>query len=166
MFLTAYVVAAILVGCGVAWLLAIVAPARAISWRRPTAFAIVAVWAVLLVQTNFSLVDVSKDRRAPQESEALFKTADDHAVIIGRWTDIAPLEYLQIVDHQRADLALVHEWALSDQGLINVARYNARAGRTVYVFREEPLLEDRFDFIPVGDWYRLREARRKPMEVQ
>jgi len=166
MFLTAYVVAAILVGCGVAWLLAIVAPARAISWRRPTAFAIVAVWAVLLVQTNFSLVDVSKDRRAPQESEALFRTADDHAVIIGRWTDIAPLESLQIVDHKRADLALVHEWALSDQGLINVARYNARAGRTVYVFREEPLLEDRFDFIPVGDWYRLREARRKPVEVQ
>ena len=166
MFLTAYVAAAILVGCGVAWLLSMVAPSKAIFSRRAVAFGVVAVWALLLVQTNFSLVDVSKDRRAPQESEALFQTADDNAVIIGRWTDIAPLEYLQIVDHQRPDLALVHEWALSDQGLMNVARHNWRAGRTVYVFREEPLLEDRFDFIPVGDWYMLREVRRKTVEVQ
>jgi hypothetical protein len=166
MFLTAYVVAAILIGCGVAWLLAIVAPTRATFSRRPVAFALVGIWAVLLVQTNFSLVDVSQDRRAPQESAALFNTADDHAVIIGRWTDIAPLEYLQIVDHQRPDVALVHEWALSDQGMINVARYNVRSGRAVYVFREEPLLEDRFDFVPVGDWYRLREANRKVREVQ
>jgi len=86
--------------------------------------------------------------------------------VIGRWTDIAPLEYLQIVDHQRQDVALVHEWALSDQSLVNVARHNTRVGRTVYVFREEPVLEDRFDFIPVGDWYMLREARRKLWEVQ
>ncbi len=166
MFLTTYVVAAVFVGCGVAWLLALIPEIQLPAPRPALAVGIAALWALLLVQTNFSLVDVSNDRRAPEESQALFHVADQNAVVIGRWTDIAPLEYLQIVQGERKDLALVHEWAMTDDAIIQIAQHNLREGRAVYVFRKESILEDDFGFSPVGDWYTLTDGGTKFVEVK
>jgi len=155
MFLTAYLVAAVCVGCGAARALEALRGAVRASYATPVALGVVALWAALLVQTNFPLLDLSGDTRARDDARALFAVADERAVIIGRWTDVAPLDYLQTVEGTRRDVSLVHAWALSSDELRDLALHNANNGRTVYAPRRDAALRKYFRFSPVGDWYRL-----------
>jgi hypothetical protein len=156
MFLTVYLVAALCIGCGVA---AILSWLRTdLSMRRAPMFvgAGVVIAALMFVLTNFALLDLSDDDRARRDAESLFAVADERAVIVGGWTDVAPLEYMQIVEHERDDLALVHQWALTGHDLRDVIDYNLSQGRAVYAFSDDdPVLADYYGFTPVEDWYRL-----------
>jgi hypothetical protein len=112
-------------------------------------------------------LDLSNDYRARDRSEALFDIAPPNAVIIGRWTDVAPLEYLQLVEHHREDVALVHEWRMSRQDLRTMARHNLDEGRAVFVFRRDATFKRYFGFKPVGDgWYELTRETVGSKEVQ
>jgi hypothetical protein len=156
MFLTTYVVVAICVGCGAARLISGLEsafPGRPIATGAAVATVL---WALMLFQTNFSLLNLSDDYRARDQSEAFFEMAEPNSVVIGRWTDVAPMEYLQIVEGQRPDLRLVQQWTLTPGDYREMVEHNLKEGRTVWVFRREPALRREFWFTPVGDWYQVR----------
>ena len=82
------------------------------------------------------------------------------SLIVGGWTDIAPPEYLQIVEGQRSDVALVLNWPISAAQLREMIIYNLRRGRHVYAMRRNLTffgaeLED-FVWQPRQDWYELQ----------
>ena len=114
----------------------------------------------MIAGANYRFVDVSDDYRAREQSEALFELAAPRAIVVGWWTDIAPLEYLQGVEGRRQDISLVHSWAVNGQYLVDLATANV-PGRAMYVMHDEPALAARFDLVPVGRWYRV-EPRGDP----
>ncbi len=159
MFLNTYFIIAICAGCGLAGAMEFLREQRfpGGAFVVPSAsFMLV----LLLFWVNFPLVDVSGDYRARTRGEALFATADDRSVVIGGWTDIAPLEYLQTVEHQRPDLALVMSWSVSGQALHDLVLYNVQHGHRVYAMRRDLTLWNveltDFEFVAEKDWYELR----------
>jgi hypothetical protein len=160
MFIVVYVVGAIFAGVGVARIVAL-AESQQLPAAAPLALMLAAACALLLVRTNAPLVDLSDDYRARDEARALLAVADDNALVVGRWTDVAPLEYLQAVEGERNDLDVVHQWATSDRELRALASTALERGRTVYVFRREPAFRRHFWFNPVGDWFELKAVPNK-----
>jgi 4-amino-4-deoxy-L-arabinose transferase-like glycosyltransferase len=154
MLLPSFLMCALAAGAGAAALLAL---ARS-SLARPALYRAVALFVLtvpfLLVAANGRLVNVSEDYRAREQSVALFRAVEPDAIVVGWWTDIAPLEYLQQVEGQRPDVSLVHSWAVNGQFLIDLATANVPE-RAMYVMHDEPALRGRFELAPVGQWYRV-----------
>ena len=154
MFLPTFLIVAIAAGAGGRVLLARLGPASSLPAVRVT-FALCLLTAPLLVATaNYRLVDVSDDYRSREQSEALFDLAEPGSIVVGWWTDIAPLEYLQRVEGRRQDVSLVHSWAVNGQFLIDLAGANL-PGRAMYVMHDEPALRERFELVPVDRWYQV-----------
>lgn len=61
------------------------------------------VWAL-----NFTYADLSHDWRVRRQAEQVFGAVQDRAVVlVGSWVDLQPLRYLQEVEGERPDVALV-----------------------------------------------------------
>jgi hypothetical protein len=164
MFVHSYVVFAIGAGYGVAQL-----PGLLSQWpgARLAPFSLLCA-AILLIPVNLPLLDLSDDDRARARSEAFMQSADDDALVIGGWTDIAPLEYLQIVEGERRDVALVLSWPISPEGLRAMIAHNLANGRPVYAMRRNLTfwnieLND-FTWTPEEDWFRLELPRASTEE--
>ncbi len=155
MFLNVYFIVAVLAGCGVARLHDLLRSRLSARVVRAGSCAVIAGVALLLVWQNYPLADVSRDYRARDRAELLFARADDSAVVMGGWTDIAPLQYLQMAEGERDDLALVHAWALTPDYANAMVEYNLAQGRTVYLMRALPFLRSDFVLLPEEDWYRI-----------
>ena len=88
-------------------------------------------------------------------AQSLFAQADTGAVVMGGWTDIAPLQYLQLAEGERDDLVLVHAWALTPDFANAMVEHNLAQGRTIYLMRVLPFLRPDFVLLPEKDWYRI-----------
>lgn len=155
MFLNVYFIVALLAGCGAASLLDVLRARLASPGVRLASCAAIGCVALLLVWQNYPLVDVSNDGRARDRAESLFAQADTGAVVMGGWTDIAPLQYLQLAEGERDDLVLVHAWALTPDFANAMVEHNLAQGRTIYLMRVLPFLRPDFVLLPEKDWYRI-----------
>jgi hypothetical protein len=122
--------------------------------------------AASLIYTNTGLLDLRNDYRARDQSEALMRTAEPDAVVIGTWTAVAPLEYMQDVEHQRTDLTLVEAWVFGFWGPNDVVQYALAHGRTVYIDDLAGLDMTRITTSQAGSWYQLRESNIASQGVQ
>jgi hypothetical protein len=159
MFLPVYVIAAVIAGCGIAAALTALSAAS----LRPARLAFagsIAVLVLALVAVNFPLVDVSHDYRARDRAEQFFAAAEPDAIAIGWWTDLAPLEYLQVIEGRRADVRLVYTWAYQPGELRALASRSLESGLPVYVLHEEAWAEAAFEADSEGYWYRLKSAEQ------
>ena len=118
------------------------------------------VWAAALLLplvalvVNFSLVDLSADRRSREDASQLLALAEPGAVIVGRWIDVAPMEYLQVVEGQRRDVTLIHRGTLDRAGLVELARSQA-GERPFYLVGPPAALAGDFDLVPAASGYRV-----------
>lgn len=156
MFVHTYMVLAIGTGCAVARLIAAL---RRASLPQSAAALLLAL-PLVMAAVHWPLLDLSHDDLARERSEAIMSTAEPGALIAGSWTDIAPIEYLQIVEGQRSDVALVLNWPISSARLREMLIYNLRQGRHVYAMRRDLTFWDAEldDLVwqPQHDWYELQ----------
>ncbi|MBI5959458.1 MAG: DUF2723 domain-containing protein [Chloroflexi bacterium] len=68
---------------------------------------------MILLVINFPLLNLSSDRTVRTRAEHLLAEIPPNAVVLGHWWDIVPLQYLQMVEHQRTDLALRNQFLFS-----------------------------------------------------
>lgn len=61
---------------------------------------------VTMLLINFPLLDLGDDDSVRVHAEHVMAAIPADAVVIGHWWDIVPLQYLQLVEDQRPDLAL------------------------------------------------------------
>ena len=164
MFLPSFLVIAVAAGAGACALLALARSAL----RRPALGVAVAscllIAPTLVAAANYRLLNISGDYRAREQSVSLFRLVEPNSIVIGWWTDIAPLEYMQRVEGQRPDVSLIQSWAVNGQFLVDLATANLPA-RAVYVMHDEPALDSRFDLQPVGQWYRVEPPDPPPAKT-
>lgn len=154
MFANTYVVIAIFAAAGYA--------STEQSLRRvgvPSASGVLLAGAALLagalIYTNVGLLDVSDDYRARDQSEQLMAAAEPDALVIGSWTDIAPLEYLQLVEHRRTDLTFVHAWRFGWIGPGALVTEALATGRSVYLTNLSGIDTAGVQTTQLGPWYQL-----------
>jgi hypothetical protein len=98
---------------GPAYLLWTIPLAYGLQWATsvvptPTKrFALTALPLIMLI-INFPLLDASRDTTVRDYAQTLIKGLPTNATVFGVWWDIAPLQYLQIVEKQRPDLKLIN----------------------------------------------------------
>lgn len=109
---------------------------------------------LVALAVNYPLVDLSSDNRPRNEAMELLTAAEPNAVVIGRWIDVSPILYLQKVEHQRPDLQLIFAPIQNEQYLWNVVRANTGT-RAIYIPQEAEILRGQYDFLRVGEWYRV-----------
>jgi 4-amino-4-deoxy-L-arabinose transferase-like glycosyltransferase len=125
------------------------------------------VWAAALLLPlvalvmNYSLVDLSSDRRTREDATQFLALAEPGAMIVGRWIDVAPMEYLQVVEGQRQDVTLIHRGTLDRAGLLDLARRNV-GERPFYLVGPPGALAGEFDLVPVATGYRVFPREVKP----
>jgi hypothetical protein len=118
------------------------------------------VWTVALLLplvallVNYSLVDLSSDRRSREDAGELLALAEPGAVIAGRWIDVAPMEYLQVVEGQRQDVTLIHRGTLDSAGLMELARQYVGTQPFYLIGPAAPLAGD-YDLVPAAGGYRV-----------
>ncbi len=156
MFVHTYMVLAVSAGCAAALSMAALRRAP----LRGGAAALLLALPLLMAATQWPRLDLSHETRARTRSEAIMSAAEPHALIIGGWPDIAPLDYLQTVEDQRTDLSLVLTWPISPAHLREIVIYNLRQGRHVYAMRRDLTFWNvEFEDLvwqPQHDWYELR----------
>ncbi len=153
MFLPCYVIWALWIAVG-AVALADMAPRYLGSpSARRLAQGFVLVLPLLALAVNYPLVDLSSDYRAHDEATSFLATAEPNAVVVGPWIDVAPMQYMQVVENQRPDLTLAVRWLVDDRDLLAMAQYNVGV-RPLYVLGDENVLRAHYRLIPVaGKWY-------------
>lgn len=113
MFLPTYVIWAIWIGLGCDWLLAQIdslpkasAGARPLKRVAPLFFPALAL-AMLLV--NYQHADLSDDWRTYERAARVFNTVEPGAYILATsWFEVAPLEYLHVVEQHRPDVRVLN----------------------------------------------------------
>jgi hypothetical protein len=110
---------------------------------------------------NYSLLDLSSDRRSREDATQFLALAEPGAMIVGRWIDVAPMEYLQVVEGQRQDVTLIHRGTLDRAGLLDLARRNA-GERPFYLVGPPGPLAGEFDLVPVATGYRVLPREVEP----
>ncbi|MDP9237949.1 MAG: DUF2723 domain-containing protein [Chloroflexota bacterium] len=156
MFINTYVGVAVFAGYGLAYVIEVLARDLHVPYRATaTATAcVVAVIAGLLIQSTYHDVDRSADTGAHERSVAFLDITTPNAIIIGGWGNVAPLVYVQTVEHRRPDVALVQNWRLTLEEERAMVAYNIALGRGVYTFYPDPLFDDYLQ-IPVGNWIKI-----------
>jgi hypothetical protein len=99
MFHTAYLIWAIFVGIGLNHM-----RTKHFQWTN-LLYVVMALAITIQLIGNGFLVTRSDDRFIHQRSITLLSYIPENALIIGQWTTIRPIEYLQIVEQQRSDIA-------------------------------------------------------------
>jgi hypothetical protein len=124
-------------------------------WRATRAVAPATTAAVLMLAmsatnlvVNFADADISDDRSARGQGEAIFAALPPDAVFIGGWYDVPVLEYLRWVEGRRPDVETVNLFFLPRGEEADVARRHLRAGRAVFTSAPSTLLANDLAFEP------------------
>ncbi len=160
MFVPAYLIWAVWVAEGCAWIVGWLqeqqagAPSAAPAWAW--ALSLVAVAALLV---NGPLLDVRRDTRARDRAEAILEAARPEAIVFGWWASAPPVQYLQIVEGQRPDVLVINRFligAADMYGLID----RSLGSRPVYVVELDEGLTGAYDVRSVGPMFELRPRAR------
>lgn len=86
---------------------------------------------------NFSLADVSWDRRAYDNATAMLEAAQENALVLADWGYAAPIYYLQLVENRRPDVEVVNNFFISYADRRQLITRSLE-GRPVYIVSVEP----------------------------
>lgn len=154
MFLPVYVVWSLWMIVGMDWTLsaADVAPGSAL------ALAALAL-PLLLLAINAPRVSLRGDHAVRERGEAMLESTAANALIVGRFSDTAPLQYLQRVEGQRADVRVVNTWTAEPRLVRDLA--DANVGRSpFYLTQEDRALCAEFVCVPAGPLVEVRPRGR------
>lgn len=139
MFLPAYLVWALLLAEGYraldAWLRSGGAGGRSAAAVAVRALAVGAV--LFAVAWNGPLVDLSDDRSTYNRGQAILARAEPGALVVGWWSTVPVVEYLQMVEGERPDLQALNRFLIPVDDLEELVKKRLEAGQPVY-FDEPP----------------------------
>ena len=156
MFVPAYLIWAVWIAEGCAWIVGRLqkqragAPSPSPSW----AWALV-IMALAALAVNGPLVNVRGDTRARDRAEAILASAGPEAIVFGWWTSAPPVQYLQIVEGQRPDVLVINRFLIGARemyGLID----RSLGSRPVYVVELDEGLTGTYDVSSAGPMFELR----------
>jgi hypothetical protein len=150
MFLPAYVVWALWVAVGLEWLLD-AAEVPAGSWWAAGVLAL----PLIALAVNWPLVTLRGERGVRDEAQQFLARVAPGGIVYGRFTDVAPLQYLQQVEGQRPDVRLVNSWTADPGFLVDLAEANVGL-RPFYLTRAEAEVCARWECVPAGSGYEVR----------
>jgi hypothetical protein len=139
MFLPAYLAWALLLAEGYraldAWLV------RGDATGRSATVGVVRVLAVgavlFAVAWNGPLVDLSDDRSTYNRGQAILARAEPGALIVGWWSTVPVVEYLQMIEGERPDVEALNRFLIPADDLKQLVEKRLAAGQPVY-FDEPP----------------------------
>jgi hypothetical protein len=151
MFLPAYVVWSLWTVIGIDWALELAELPLASPW----AFAALALPALALL-INLPLVNQRGEHRVRDEAEAFLAQVQPDAIVYGRFTSVAPLQYLQQVEGVRPDVRLVNGWTADHAFLVELAAANVGV-RPFYLTQADSEICASYECVPAGTGYEVRE---------
>ena len=153
MFVPAYVAWALLVACGLEEALA----AAPEAWRASTlVVAAPLLLPLIALGINLPRVSLHGDQSVRAHAEAVFAGLEPGAILYGPFMDVAPLQYLQSVEGERTDVAIVNSWTIDDPDAFLRALAAQNAGhRAFYVTRPERAIGGEFLLTKEGEVYRV-----------
>jgi hypothetical protein len=154
MFVPAYLVWAVWVGEGFAWLIAWVQAQRHAANRSPAWGWALASLAVVALVVNWPLVNVHGDTRARDRAEAALAQAAPNAIILGWWTSAPPMRYLQLVEKCRPDVLVINRFLIGADDMYALIDHSLGT-RAVYVMELDDGLVNVYRPSPVGPMYQL-----------
>ncbi len=87
---------------------------------------------------NGPLVDLSEDRSAYNRGLSVLNSVEQGALVIGWWSTIPVLEYLQLIEGRRPDVEPLNRFLISADDLVTLVSDRVDRGQAVY-FDEPPL---------------------------
>ena len=97
---------------------------------------------------NFPYVDLSSDTHVRDRAERVLASMPPNALILARWADEAPMNYLQIVEDRRPDLQIIDRFLISREDERQLIERSLSL-RPVYVFGPLPALSFPFKTVPL-----------------
>lgn len=150
MLLPVYVVWSLWMVVGIDWALELGGVAEA-PWLVFAALAL----PIMALAINWQLVTLRGEDRVRNAAEVTMAGVGQNAIVYGRFTDVAPLQYLQTVEGQRPDVRLVNNWTVERGFLVELAAANV--GRVpFYMTQEDPEVCRQFACVPAAGAYEVR----------
>ena len=87
---------------------------------------------LLALIVNWPLVSQRGEHAVRAEAEQFLGQVAPDAVVYGRFTDVAPMQYLQSVEGQRPDVRLVNNWLIEDGFLVECDAQTAPHGLNLF----------------------------------
>jgi hypothetical protein len=151
MFLPTYLIWTIWLACGLAWLVAqgqgLFESERAQrwwSWGLAAACLSLPLAALLI---NLPYVDLSHDRRSYERAERMIEAVDSDAyLIVTHWADLGPLQYLQLVEQRRPDVAVVNGLTLTPSTFKTTLAVQPDRPHYLTSRPDWPLMSDQFNY--------------------
>jgi hypothetical protein len=162
MFLPTYVVWAVWMGLGYDWLLdqintLIRGAAGARLWRVGATMLFPGLaMAALLV--NYQHADLSDDWRTYERASRVLDTVEPGAYVLATsWWEVAPLEYLRVVEQRRLDVSVINRNAISISELYSLIHAEGDS-HPFYSTRSVGVLAARYEieYIEDCECYRIR----------
>lgn len=75
---------------------------------------------IIMLVINYTYVDVSWDTRARLNAQSFVDGAAENALVIGWWTEVTPIQYLQHVEGQRPDIQVINRLMISHETLLQL----------------------------------------------
>lgn len=153
MFLPAFLIWAIWLGCGYQAILGWLGAAAGARRQVAVGGAILAL-AAAACGWNWPLVDQSRDRSARERGEQALAAVGPRALVFGWWETVPLIEYLQLVEGRRPDVQAINRFLISDSDMLAlIAREAAR--RPVYIDSPNAELLQTMRVERAGPLYRL-----------
>jgi 4-amino-4-deoxy-L-arabinose transferase-like glycosyltransferase len=155
MFLPVYLIWAVWVAEGFAWLIQWVQDQRSTAQNRSPAWAWgLAILALAAIVVNWPLVDVRHDSRARERAETIFSIAGPDAIVFGWWTSAPPMHYLQIVENQRSDVLVINRFLIGAEEMYALID-RSLGKRPVYTVELDEGLVTVYRAVPLGPVFEL-----------
>jgi len=155
MFVPAYLIWAVWIAEGCAWIAGWLQGQRAgARTSSPSWTWALVILALAALAVNGPLVNVRSDTRARERAEAILASAGPEAIVFGWWTSAPPVQYLQIVEGQRPDVLVINRFLIGARemyGLID----RSLGSRPVYVVELDEGLTGTYDVSAVGPMFEL-----------
>jgi hypothetical protein len=135
MFLPAFLIWALWLAVGYDWLYRWLSRAHDNFTRTWGARLLrVALMGVVLIAVawNWRLTDLSRDHSTRQRGESILQMAEPNALIFGWWDTVPVIEYLQLVEGQRADVQAINRFLIAPDDMRQLIEHNL-GQRPIYI---------------------------------
>lgn len=159
MYLPAFVVWAVWVGLGCEWALQQIDDLRGEQRRAGLLAALVPSLALFALLFNYQHADLSADRRVYDRADRIMATVEpDAVVLVSSWFEVAPLEYLHVVEGRRPDVQVFNAGAMAVREVTHLIEDGRRRQPFYSTARPAWLLEKyTLTYVAACDCYRIKE---------